>query len=100
MGFIRSLFTIAILAVVGYCGATVPLGERTFFQHVAQIWKTDETQGLVEGVKDQGEPLMERIRRGVQAGVEEARRDDHGGSAGDGDAPFGDDAGGGAAAED
>ena len=48
---------IAVAAVLGlaYCGATVKLGKRSFFGHVQAIWKSDETQGLVEGVKEKAE---------------------------------------------
>lgn len=75
---IRGLIVIAALGGLAYCGATVELGQRTFFGHVAQIWSTDETQELVEGVKETGAPMVERIKRGVRAGVEEARRDPFG----------------------
>lgn len=74
VGLIRSLFILVVLGGLAYFGATVELGQRTFFGHVARIWTTDETQDLVEGVKESGAPVMERIKRGVQAGLEEARR--------------------------
>jgi hypothetical protein len=84
MGLIRSLITLALVLGFVYCGATVPMGERTFFQHVAQIWKTDEAQQLRQGVQETSGPVVERVKRGVQAGVEEARRE---GDGGPGDAP-------------
>lgn len=78
MGLIRTIIMLALLGGFAYCGATVDLGERTLFQHVAQIWSTDETQDLVDGVKDTGEPLMERLQRGIEAGLEEARGEEKG----------------------
>lgn len=77
-GLIRSLITLAILGSLVYCGAKVELGERTFFGHVSQIWSSEETQDLVEGVKEKGEPVLDTIERGVKAGYREMTRDDAG----------------------
>jgi hypothetical protein len=79
MGLIRSLISLALVLGFVYCGATVPMGDRTFFQHVARIWKTEEVQELRHGVQESSGPVVERVKRGVQAGVEEARRDADGG---------------------
>jgi hypothetical protein len=79
-GLIRSLITLVLVLGVAYCGATVPLGQRTFFQHVAQIWKTDEAQEFRQGVQETSVPVVERVKRGVQAGVDEARRERDGGA--------------------
>lgn len=76
MGLIRSLVTLALLACLAYCGATVPLGDRTFFGHTERIWKSDETQQLVEGVREKSGPVLERVKRGVEAGVREAAKDE------------------------
>ena len=78
-GLIRSVVTFALVLGLVYCGAAVPLGERTFFQHVARIWKTEEAQELKRGVQETSVPVVERVKRGVQAGVEEARVDTDGG---------------------
>lgn len=75
---IRSLITIVILGSLVYCGATVNLGERTFFGHVSRIWSSDETQDLVEGVKEKSEPVLDKLERGVKAGYDEMTRDDAG----------------------
>ena len=69
---IRSLVGLLLIASLAYCGATVPLGERTFFQHMANIWSSDQTQEMVEGVKETSAPLVERVKRGVKAGIEGA----------------------------
>jgi hypothetical protein len=37
---IRWLFILAICAVLAFCGATVPLGKKTFFGHVKAIWSS------------------------------------------------------------
>ena len=71
MGMIRSLFSLALLAVFIFVGLTVPIGERTLFGHVSNIWASDEAQELVDGVKESSGPLVDRVKRGVQAGLEE-----------------------------
>ncbi len=72
---LRTLITLACLAGLVYVGATVKLGSRTFFGHVSKIWESDETQELVEGVRDKSGPMVDKIKRGVKAGLEEAGKD-------------------------
>ena len=75
MGFIRTIIIISLLVAFVYFGATVKLGKRTFFGHIQNIWASDEAQDLVEGVSESGEPMFERLVRGVKRGYEEATRD-------------------------
>ncbi|HET6611776.1 MAG TPA: hypothetical protein VFG83_07310 [Kofleriaceae bacterium] len=75
MGLFKTLAWLVLLGGFIYCGATVPLGDHTFFGHVQQIWASDETQDLVDGVKEASDPMIDRIERGVQAGVRAARSD-------------------------
>lgn len=82
---IRLLVFLAIAGGLAYCGATVPLGKRTFFGHVRAIWATDEVQQLKQGVEDTAAPAVDRVKRGVKAGLEAAGGDDDG-SAGSGSA--------------
>ena len=69
MGLIRSILSLAFLAVFLFVGATVPIGSRTLFGHVANIWSSDEAQELVEGVKESSGPMVDRVKRGVKAGL-------------------------------
>ena len=69
MGLIRSILSLAFLGLFLLVGITVPVGERTLFGHVANIWESDEAQELVEGVKDSSGPLVDRVKRGVEAGL-------------------------------
>jgi hypothetical protein len=73
---IRFLIALVLLSMLAYCGATVKLGKRTFFGHVAAIWKTDEAQDMKEGVKEKAGPAAEKLKRGVEAGYREATRDE------------------------
>ena len=50
---------------------TIPLGAKTLWQHATDIWKTEQTQELVDGVKRSSGPLVDKIKRGVEAGAEE-----------------------------
>lgn len=69
MGLLRSLLSLALLGVFLLVGFTVPVGDRTLFGHVANIWSSDEAQELVEGVKDSSGPLVDRVKRGVEASL-------------------------------
>lgn len=76
---IRWLVILAIAGVLAYCGATVPLGKRTFFGHVRAIWATDEVQDLKQGVKENAGPTVDRLKRGVEKGIEAAQENPDGG---------------------
>ena len=67
---LRFLAYVAIALGLAYCGATVKLGERTFFQHVRRIWATDEAQDLKKGVRDTAAPTVERMKQRVKEGLE------------------------------
>lgn len=77
---IRLLFYLALALGLAYCGATVPLGKRTFFGHVKAIWSTAEVQELKEGVKEKAGPAARSVKRGIEKGVEAATEDDPAGS--------------------
>ncbi len=66
---LRNLVSLVVLAALVVCGATVKLGDRTFFEHVGRIWQSEETQEMVEGVKNKSGPVVDRVKRGVEAGV-------------------------------
>ncbi|MDX2090301.1 MAG: hypothetical protein SFX73_20745 [Kofleriaceae bacterium] len=68
---IKLLIYLVIAAGLAYCGATVKLGKRTFFGHVRAIWATSEVQDLKEGVQEKAGPAVERVKRGVKAGLSE-----------------------------
>lgn len=71
---LRLLLSLALLGGFVWFGATVPLGNHTLFGHVGRIWRADETQDLVEGARDTARPAVEKVRRGVEKGIEEIRR--------------------------
>ena len=96
----RGFLSVTLLGIFVVVGFTVPVGTRTLFSHVKNIWAGDETQELVdgvsgeahelsdktqelvkdvkgsdeaqelvEGVKEGSGRVMQRVRRGVKAGI-------------------------------
>lgn len=49
---LKLLFVLGAIGATIWFGSTVPLGERTLFEHVRAIWKTHESQELVRGTKE------------------------------------------------
>ena len=66
----RKILSLLIVLTVIVAAFTIDLGGKTFAQHVARIWKADETQDLVDGVKDASGPLANKLKRGAEAGWE------------------------------
>ena len=66
---------LALAGALAFCGATVKLGNRTFFGHVRAIWHTEQVQELKEGVKEKAGPAVDRLGRGMKAGYDEATKD-------------------------
>ncbi len=73
---LRFLLLLAICAVLAYCGSTVKLGERTFFDHVRAVWSTDEAKDMRKGLEEKTGPALDRMKRGVKAGIEAAAGED------------------------
>ena len=89
---IRFVLLVLLAVFVAWCATSVPLGKYTCAGHVKRIWSSEETQDLKEGVKekasskgtqevledikDKTAPVVDRVKRGVKAGVEEAKQDD------------------------
>jgi hypothetical protein len=73
---IRFVLYLVIAIALAWCGSTVPLGSRTFFGHVRAIWATPEAQDMKKGVKEGTGPMVEKVKRGVEAGYREATKDE------------------------
>jgi len=85
---IRLLVFLALAAGFVWFGSSVPLGKHTLFGHVRAIWATEQVQDLKHGVEEKAAPAVDRVKRGVKAGIHAATGDDDGsaGSAGSGSA--------------
>jgi len=75
---IRWLFILGICAVLAFCGATVPLGKRTFFGHVKAIWASDEMGELKDGVKESAGPATDKAKKFVEGGINAVKKDGSG----------------------
>ena len=85
---IRIVLILALVLFVTCCSTTVKFGDYTCAGHVKRIWSSEETKDLREGVKekatsdgtkkavkdlkDSAGPVVDRMKRGVKAGVDEA----------------------------
>jgi len=79
---IRLLVFLALAGALAFCGATVKLGNRTFFGHIRAIWHTEEAQDLKHGVQEKAGPAAHKLEKGVKAGINAMKDDGSGGSAG------------------
>ena len=66
---IRLILWLALIGAFVWAGSTVMLGKRTLFGHVRAIWHTEEMQELKDGVKETAGPTVQRVKRGVEAGL-------------------------------
>jgi hypothetical protein len=76
----RALIWLVLIGAFIFFGATVKLGNRTFFGHVRAIWKTDEAQDLKHGVQEKAGPAAKKLEKGVKAGLDAMKEDGSGGS--------------------
>jgi hypothetical protein len=76
----RALIWLVIIGAFIWFGATVKLGNKTFFGHVRAIWKTDEAQDLKHGVQEKAGPAAKKFEKGVKAGINAMKDEGSGGS--------------------
>jgi hypothetical protein len=79
---IKLIIFLALAGALAYCGATVKLGNKTFFGHVRAIWHTEEVQDLKHGVEDTAGPTVDKLERGAKAGLKAMEDGSGAGSAG------------------
>ena len=73
---IKWLIILVLAAGLAFLGSTVLLGKRTFFGHIRAIWQTEEVQDMKQGIEKKASPAVDRVKRGVEAGLNAARSDD------------------------
>jgi hypothetical protein len=56
---VRSLLSLTILAGLIWCSFKLPLGSRTFAEHIDHIGQTPEAHQLVEGARGTVNPVIE-----------------------------------------
>jgi hypothetical protein len=67
--FLRLVIYLGVLVAFIWFGTTVELGNRTLFGHIQNIWKTHESQELVDGTKGKVGDLVERASDKVSKGI-------------------------------
>ncbi len=67
--FLKLVVYLALLVGFVWFGSTVELGNRTLFAHIQNIWKTHESQELVDGTKGKVGDLVNRASDKVVRGV-------------------------------
>jgi hypothetical protein len=73
---IRWLIILAVCVLLAFLGSTVPIGKKTFFGHIKAIWSSPEMTDMKDGVKEKAGPAVDKLKKGVKAGVEAAEHDD------------------------
>jgi hypothetical protein len=59
---LRSLIAIALVFAALWCAFNVPLGSRTFAQHMDRIGQTPEAEELLDGTRSVVDPVLEQTR--------------------------------------
>jgi len=77
---IRGLFILGICFVLAFCGATVPLGKKTFFGHVKAIWSSEPMGELKDGVKETAGPATDKAKEFVKGGIDAVKKGEGSGS--------------------
>ena len=67
--FLKLVIYLAALAGFIWFGTNVQLGNRTLFGHIQNIWKTHESQELVDGAKGKVGALVDRASDKVSKGI-------------------------------
>lgn len=67
--FLRLVIYLAILVGIYWFGTNVQLGKRTLFGHIQNIWKTHESQELLDGTKGKVGDLVDRASDKVAKGI-------------------------------
>jgi hypothetical protein len=71
---LKFLVFLTLIAAFLWFGTHVKMGQFTLFGHLGRIWNTPEAQDLVKGVREGSGPAIDKMKRGVKAGVDEATK--------------------------
>ena len=65
LGPLRTLISVAFLAVFLWAAFTVKLGSLTFADHVDRIGQTEEAKQLLDGARSRVRPTLEEVKQRV-----------------------------------
>ena len=63
LGPLRTLISVAFLAVFLWASCTIKLGRFTFAEHIDRIGQTDEAKELIDGTRSRVRPGLEEIKQ-------------------------------------
>jgi hypothetical protein len=63
LGPLRTLISVAFLAILLWAACTIKLGRFTFAEHIDRIGQTDEAKELLDGTRSRISPGLEEIKQ-------------------------------------
>ena len=72
LGPLRTLVSVAFLAVLVWAAFTVRLGDRTFADHMDRIGETEEARALLDGARGRVRPALEEVKQRLMGEYVEA----------------------------
>ncbi len=63
LGPLRTLISVAFLAVFLWASCTIKLGRFTFAEHIDRIGQTDEAKELIDGTRSRVRPGLEEVKQ-------------------------------------
>jgi len=63
LGPLRTLISVAFLAVSLWAAFTIKLGRFTFAEHIDRIGQTDEARELIDGTRSRVSPGLEEVKQ-------------------------------------
>ena len=72
---IRFLVTLAIVGALIWAAVTIPIGRRTLYGHIRNIWHSEQAEEMKQDVKQTAGPAVHRVERGIEAGYKAMKND-------------------------
>lgn len=63
LGPLRTLISVAFLALLLWAACTIKLGRFTFAEHIDRIGQTDEAKELIDGTRSRVGPGLEEVKQ-------------------------------------
>jgi len=63
LGPLRTLISVAFLALLLWAACTIKLGRFTFAEHIDRIGQTDEAKELIDGTRSRISPGLEEVKQ-------------------------------------
>lgn len=63
LGPLRTLISVAFLAILLWAACTIKLGRFTFAEHIDRIGQTDEAKELIDGTRSRISPGLDEVKQ-------------------------------------